>query len=103
MLEVTAAPRRPGTFPPGTSGNPGGRPKGARDRPWEGLDGLLRRAAKREAPAIVNALVAAAKGGDVQAAAALLAAFQRAGEAPNRFRAGGSDFTAVQRAGAPPP
>ncbi len=78
---MTAPARRPGTFPPGVSGNPAGKPKGARNRPPEPLDAFLRKAAAREAKAIVNALVDAAKGGDAQAAAALLAAFQRTGEA----------------------
>ena len=81
MPGVTAPPRRPGTFPPGVSGNPAGKPKGARNRPPEPLDGLLRRVAAREARHIIGALVTAAKGGDVQAAAALLVAFQQA-EAP---------------------
>lgn len=81
-MSVTAPPRRPGTFPPGVSGNPSGRPRGAKDRPREPLDALLHRTAKREGKHIVAALVGAARAGDVQAAAALLAAFQRAGAPP---------------------
>ncbi len=74
-------PRRPGPFPLGVSGNPAGKPKGARNRPPEPLDALLRKVAAREAKAILAALVGAARGGDAAAAAALLAAFQRTGEA----------------------
>ena len=82
MPELSPPTRRPGTFPPGVSGNPGGKPKGARDRPWEGLDALLKKTAKREARHVVAALVSAAKAGDVQAAACLLTAFSRAGAPP---------------------
>jgi hypothetical protein len=80
---TTAPPRRPGTFPPGVSGNPSGRPKGAINCPQEALDALLRRAgARRHGKHLVNALVAAARGGDANAAAVLLDAILRTGEAP---------------------
>ena len=56
---------RPGTFKPGTSGNPGGRPKGAAE-----LEALSR----QHAPAAIRALVKALDDERlcVQAAAALL-------------------------------
>ncbi len=38
-------PRRPGPFPLGVSGNPAGKPKGARNRPGKALDALLRKTA----------------------------------------------------------
>jgi hypothetical protein len=80
---VTAAPpRRAGAWPKGVSGNPSGRRKGVPNRPKEGLDELLRRAGERHGKHLVNALVGAAKAGDVGAAGALLNAIVRAGEAP---------------------
>lgn len=52
---------------PGQSGNPKGRPRGVVDR-----RAALREALAGELPAIVAKLVAAAKGGDVQAASLIL-------------------------------
>src|SRR5215207_6317623 len=51
---------------PGQSGNPKGRPKGSRNRASLLLEHLI------EGEAVVRALLAAAKGGDVPAARALL-------------------------------
>jgi len=52
---------------PGQSGNPKGRPKGIVDK-----RAALRKALGDELPAIVAAVVKAAKGGDVQAASLIL-------------------------------
>lgn len=62
--------RRPnGTFAPGTSGNPSGRPKGSRARVLEALDEV----AEDAAGGIVAALATRAQAGDPQAAALVLA------------------------------
>lgn len=53
-------------FKPGQSGNPAGRPKGS------GVAGKLRKAIEAEAPQIIEALIAQARGGDVTAARILL-------------------------------
>ena len=53
---------------PGQSGNPAGRPKGSRNRATLLLEGLI----EGQGEAVVQALLAAAKGGDVSAARALL-------------------------------
>src|SRR4029453_18800390 len=53
---------------PGQSGNPKGRPKGSRNR----ASLLLQHLIEGEGEAVVRALIAAAKGGDVSAARALL-------------------------------
>jgi Family of unknown function (DUF5681) len=53
---------------PGQSGNPKGRPKGSRNRASLLLEHLI----EGEGEAVVQALLAAAKGGDVSAARALL-------------------------------
>jgi len=53
---------------PGQSGNPRGRPQGSRNRATLLLEGLI----EGEGEAVVQALMAAAKGGDVSAARALL-------------------------------
>ncbi len=82
MPDVTPAPRRPGTWPKGVSGNPAGRPKGSRNRlPRERLDALLRKVAAAEGPAIVGCLTEAIRAGDAAAAATLLDAIMRTGEA----------------------
>jgi hypothetical protein len=59
--------RSDGSWKPGQCGNPNGRPKGARDRRSKLRYGLL-----KEVPAILKALAAAAKGGDIQAARLIL-------------------------------
>jgi hypothetical protein len=59
---------RPTRWAPGQSGNPAGRPKGSRNRASLLLEHLI----EGEGEAVVQALLAAAKGGDVSAARALL-------------------------------
>ncbi|MBA3493043.1 MAG: hypothetical protein H0T87_02670 [Gammaproteobacteria bacterium] len=54
-------------FKKGESGNPRGRPKGARDRRSTLRYGLL-----KEVPAILKTLAKAAKGGDIQSAKLIL-------------------------------
>jgi len=53
-------------FKPGASGNPAGRPKGIQTQ------AKLRAAIARDLPEIIQAMLAAAKSGDVQAARLLL-------------------------------
>ncbi len=55
------------TWQSGRSGNPAGRPKGARDRRSTLRYGLL-----KEVPAILKTLAKAAKGGDIQSAKLIL-------------------------------
>ncbi|HZP98630.1 MAG TPA: DUF5681 domain-containing protein [Reyranella sp.] len=70
------APRKPansgrqqdGTFAPGQSGNPAGRPQGSRNRASVVLDAL----AAGEATEIVQKVLEAAKGGDMRAAELVL-------------------------------
>ncbi|MGH8646971.1 MAG: DUF5681 domain-containing protein [Gammaproteobacteria bacterium] len=60
-------PRSKTTWQPGTSGNPAGRPKGARDK-----RALLRYKLLKHLPPILDTLTEAAKGGDIQAAKLIL-------------------------------
>jgi hypothetical protein len=54
-------------WPRGTSGNPAGKPRGAVSKSTK-----LRRAIEKDLPAVIDALLDAARGGDVQAASVLL-------------------------------
>ena len=65
----TTQPKQGGQrFEPGQSGNPAGRPRGSRHRALLALDAIGEEASKD----IVNAVVTAAKGGDMRAAEILL-------------------------------
>ena len=55
-------------FQPGHSGNPAGKPRGARNRVLLALDAI----GEEHAPAILETVVEAAKGGDVRAAETIL-------------------------------
>src|SRR5215207_5546898 len=69
VLAASSAPAVPSTrWAPGQSGNPRGRPLGSRNR----ASLLLEHLTEGEGEAVVRALLAAAKGGDVPAARALL-------------------------------
>jgi hypothetical protein len=57
-----------GRFKPGRSGNPAGKPKGARNKAVQALERL----GEAEAEAIVTALIEKAKGGDAMAAKPIL-------------------------------
>ena len=61
MIENTA--RKHGGFQPGQSGNPAGRPKGARHRTTVAIEALL----EGEAETITRKAIEAAKGGDLVA------------------------------------
>ena len=65
---ASPAPTRSTRWAPGQSGNPHGRPKGSRNRASLLLEHLI----EGEGEAVVQTLVAAAKGGDVPAARAHL-------------------------------
>ena len=67
-MASSAPAARPARWAPGQSGNPHGRPKGSRNRASLLLEHLI----EGEGEAVVRALLAAAKGGDVSAARALL-------------------------------
>ena len=61
---VNSLRKQDGTFAKGVSGNPGGRPHGARSRLTQALDLLV----EPDATAVLAATVERAKGGDVAAA-----------------------------------
>lgn len=77
---TTTTSRKPGTWPPGVSGNATGLPKNAPPAP---VDIALRRLARRGALMFAEALMAAAKGDPAQATAIL----EAMGEARARARA----------------
>jgi hypothetical protein len=64
----TAEPKQSGRFRPGMSGNPAGRPKGARHQALLALDAIGETAAKE----VMEAVITNAKGGDMRAAEILL-------------------------------
>ncbi len=66
--ENTGENQRGRPFQPGQSGNPAGKPKGARNRALAALDAI----GEEHAPAILQTVVDAAKGGDVRAAETIL-------------------------------
>ena len=68
MTKATGASKNDTRFKPGQSGNPAGRPHGARAKALVALDAL----AEGEAEGIVRTMIDKAKDGDVQAAAAIL-------------------------------
>ena len=67
MTETTGGQQR-GRFQPGQSGNPAGRPKGARHKTTLLAEKLM----QDDAKAIVEAVLTAAKGGDMTAARIVL-------------------------------
>ncbi|PPD25004.1 MAG: hypothetical protein CTY30_00865 [Methylocystis sp.] len=68
MTEKTAPKQVKGRFKPGQSGNPSGRPRGARHRTTLICEKLMRDDAKN----IVDAVLAAARNGDMSAARIVL-------------------------------
>jgi len=68
MTETAGPKQSGGRFKPGQSGNPAGRPKGARHKALQALDAMGEEAAKE----IMAAVVQSAKGGDMRAAEILL-------------------------------
>ncbi len=68
LVESATPAARSTRWTPGRSGNPKGRPTGSRNRASLLLEHLI----EGEGEAVVQALLAAAKGGDVSAARALL-------------------------------
>jgi hypothetical protein len=64
MTDETTGPKQGHRWQPGQSGNPGGRPAGARHAALVALDQIGIEAAAD----VLNAVVAAAKGGDMRAA-----------------------------------
>ena len=62
-------------FPAGVSGNPNGRPKGARNKSTllrEAMEQKVDRKLSREIPQVLDVVIRAAKGGDMSAAKMLL-------------------------------
>ena len=66
--DPTGQEQAPGRWQPGQSGNPSGRPRGSRDRALSALDAI----GDQSAVEVLQAVVKAAKGGDVRAAEVLL-------------------------------
>lgn len=66
--ENAGAKQRGRPWPKGTSGNPSGKPPGARHEALKALDAI----GSEGAAEVMNSVVAAAKGGDMQAANILL-------------------------------
>lgn len=68
MAETTSKKQSGRRWPKGTSGNPRGRPQGARHKALQALDAI----GEEHATAILKAVVEAAQGGDLRAAEILL-------------------------------
>jgi len=67
--DPTGQEHAPGRWQPGQSGNPAGRPRGSRDRALAALDAI----GDQNATDVLQAVVNAAKGGDMRAAEVILA------------------------------